>query len=72
MSEYMHKDLLKSVIAGKGRADRIPMMYRFWIETNRFGEREKEVIDLLDAHPDDLPQIAAGQILLCAEGRACF
>ena len=54
MGKYFPKQELKNIIAGKGRGERIPMMYRFWIEEERFGEFEQQARDMLDAYPNDI------------------
>lgn len=44
---------MKSVISGKGAADRVPMMIHFWTYPPVFGEKEEAVRELLNKYPMD-------------------
>lgn len=54
MRRSLTAEEMKNVIEGRGRAERIPMTYRFWISPEVFGERKEEAKQVLDAYPEDI------------------
>ncbi len=48
---------VKSVIAGKGAASRVPVLLHFWVHPEAFGERERRVLALLEQYPEDAQTI---------------
>lgn len=54
MSKPLTREQVKAVIEGRGAAQRVPMIYRFWINPAIFKEREQEATDLLITYPDDV------------------
>lgn len=50
----LSRDQVKSVIEGKGHAERIPMMVHFWSHPEVFGGRQEEAMQLLKRYPYDM------------------
>ena len=54
------RDQMKLVIEGRGQADRVPMMYHFWCNADRFGKHIAEAQEILNTYPMDAEIIRLG------------
>lgn len=57
MNNPLSKAEMKRVIEGKGKAKRIPMTYKFWINPTVFGEKEETARELLNTYPHDIDEV---------------
>lgn len=56
ITEPLNREQMIDIIEGKGSADRIPMVYHFWIGPERFPDAQKYQA-LLDQYPSDVQAI---------------
>jgi hypothetical protein len=52
--EPLTREEVTSVINGRARARRVPMLIHFWTNPDAFGERKETVKDLLRRYPQDM------------------
>lgn len=55
--EYLLKEDIIKTIEGKGRAERIPLLYDIWIRSNAFGDSEEKLLKWLKPYPRDVDEI---------------
>lgn len=59
MKEYMplKRQEIIDVIEGKSAASRVPINFHFWIHQETFGDREEQIVKLLDKYPEDFQAV---------------
>ncbi len=57
MMRTLTREEVIHVIEGKGKAERVPLLYDFWIYSNVFGEDEKMLRQWLSQYPCDAAQV---------------
>ena len=53
----LSKDEMRSVIEGRGAAARVPMIFKFWTNSNVFGSESIKVEKLFEKYPEDIQAI---------------
>lgn len=51
--EPLTRQEIISVIEGKSAASRVPILLQFWTHPEEFGEREKQVREIMESYPQD-------------------
>ena len=58
--EPLTREEVRSVIAGKSTASRVPVHIHFWVHASQFGDREPAVREILADYPEDFQPLYLG------------
>ena len=53
----LSKQQIRNIIEGRGAAERIPLIYHFWVSPNTFGENAEKAQEYLDHYPFDIERV---------------